>query len=169
VAQSNIQQPLKRAPFMIRFPGPIVRRLLRFGMPMGPNGLLTVCGRISGQPRTQPLAVVELDGRRYVVGLVGDVNWCRNLQAHPDAELELHGRSEPVRAVELSQEQAAAFFGDVLVRYRRQLPLFWRVGVGVLIRAAAPEILSDPAQAATKRPVFELLPLDAQESSLERY
>jgi len=158
VAQSNIQQPLARAPFVIRFPGPIVRRLLRFGIPMGPNGLLTARGRISGQPRTQPLAVVEFEGRRYVVGLVGDVNWCRNLRAHPDAELELHGRSEPVRAVELSREQAESFFGDVLVRYRRQLPLFWRVGVGVLIRGAAPEIHSDPAQAAIRRPVFELQP-----------
>lgn len=157
MAQSNIQQPLKRAPFMIRFPGPIVRRLLRFGMPMGPNGLLTVRGRISGQPRTQPLAVVQYEDRRYVVGLVGNVNWCRNLQAHPDAELELHGRSEPVRAVRLSQDQAAAFFRDVLVPYLSHMQLHWRLAVGVLVRAAAPDILSDPEQASTRRPVFELL------------
>lgn len=36
------------------------------------------------------------------------------------------------------------------------MPLFWRVGVRILVRSAAPEVFSDPAEAARRRAVFEL-------------
>ena len=156
MTQSNVRQPLSRAPLVIRMPGPIVRRLLRFGMPMGPNGLLTVRGRISGEHRTQPLAVLELQGRRYVVGTFGDVNWCRNLRVSPNAELRLHGRSEGVEAVELSREQATEFFRDVVIRYVERMPLLGRGVTRALLFAVARDIISDPAHAAAHRPVFEL-------------
>ena len=80
MAHSPTERPLIRVPAIIRFPGPIINRLLGFGMRIGPNWLLTVRGRKSGELRTQPLAVVELNGSKYVIGTFGEVNWCRNLQ-----------------------------------------------------------------------------------------
>ena len=40
---------MNRAPRLIRLSNPISRGLLRLGMPMGPNTLLTVRGRTSGE------------------------------------------------------------------------------------------------------------------------
>ena len=44
----------------------IAKPLLRAGVPMGYNGLLTTTGRKSGEPRTAALAIIERDGRRWV-------------------------------------------------------------------------------------------------------
>jgi deazaflavin-dependent oxidoreductase (nitroreductase family) len=65
----------------------MVERLLRLGVKMGPMILLTVRGRKSGQPRTTPVAMTEHDGKRYLVGTFGDVNWVRNLRAAGEATL----------------------------------------------------------------------------------
>jgi len=40
-----------------------------------------VRGRTSGLPRTTPLAVIEVDGRRWVWSPWGEVHWVRNLRA----------------------------------------------------------------------------------------
>ncbi len=58
-----------------------MRGLLRRGMPMGPNAMLTVRGRKTGEPRTAAVAVLEVDGRRWILGAYGEVNWVRNLRA----------------------------------------------------------------------------------------
>ena len=70
-----------RVPFFVPLFNPIARRLLRVGLPLGPNALLTVTGRKTGQPRSTPVAVVDLGGRRWVIGTFGEVNWVRNLRA----------------------------------------------------------------------------------------
>lgn len=147
---------MTQAPALIRLSAPITRRLLGVGLSMGPNTLLTVRGRVSGRPRTAPVAVVEVDGRRWVVGTFGDVNWVRNLRAAREAEIRVEGRPEHVAAVELNHEEAATLFRDVVTGYVRRLPLLWRIVTNALVRLAAPEVLSDPERAATRRPVFEL-------------
>jgi len=127
-------------------------------MRIGPNWLLTVRGRVSGQPRTQPLAVIEIDGGKYVIGTFGEVNWCRNLRANPDAEIRLGSRHELVHAVELTPDQAATFFRDSLVPGLPRMPLMSRIASKVFIGSVAPDIYSDPDGAALRRPVFELRP-----------
>jgi deazaflavin-dependent oxidoreductase (nitroreductase family) len=147
---------MTHAPALVRFSGPITRRLLGAGMPMGPNTLLTVRGRVSGQPRTAPVAVAEIEGRRWVVGTFGEVHWVRNLRAAREAEVRIDGRMERVEAVELNAEEATAFFRDTLAGFVRDIPFVWRVFTRLLLRLSAPEILTDPARAASLRPVFEL-------------
>ena len=83
---------MTQTPALIRWSGPIANRLLGIGMPMGPNRLLTVRGRKSGEPRTAPVAVVEVDGRRWVVGTFGETHWVRNLRAAGEATLRIDGR-----------------------------------------------------------------------------
>ena len=154
---AHAQQQLSRAPVLIRLPGPIVRRLLRFGMPLGPNRVLTIRGRRTGQLHTIPLAVAEVDGRRWVIGTFGETNWVRNLRAAGEADVEINGESRHVRAIELTRDQAADFFTNVIVPYVAHMPRLWRLGVSSLIKFAAPEIYSDPTTAAAKHPVFELI------------
>lgn len=149
-------RPGTRAPALIRLSGPIARRLLRAGIPMGPNGVLTVRGRTSGEPRSAPVAVVEHDGRRWVVGTFGEVHWVRNLRAAREADLELHGATDHLHARELGLDERVAFFAETLPAYVRSLPLVWRRFVAAFLRTVAPEIQTDPASAAATRPVFEL-------------
>jgi deazaflavin-dependent oxidoreductase (nitroreductase family) len=145
-----------QAPALVRASNPITRRLLRIGLPMGPNVLMTVRGRSSGEPRTAPVAIAEIDGRRYVVGAYGAVHWVRNLRATGEADIHVQGRTEHVLATELDRAGALEFFGETLPRYISRLPWFGRLFARILFRLAAPEIRSDPARAAVTRPVFEL-------------
>jgi len=144
------------APAIVRLSNPITRRLLRLGLPMGPNVLLTIRGRSSGLPRTAPVAVAEIDGRRYVVGAYGDVHWVRNLRAAREGDIRMHGRVEHVRATELDREAAITFFGETLAGYIGRLPAYGRAFVRVLFGLVAPDLLNDPVRAAATRPVFEL-------------
>ena len=141
-----------RAPGFVGLFNPIARRLLQTAPLLGPNALITVRGRSSGLPRTTPVALVEIGGRRWVIGTFGEVNWVRNLRAAGEATLSVGRRREEVRATELDVEAGAAFFRDVLGPYVRRL----RVGGLILSLLGAREILDHPARAAAKRPVFEL-------------
>jgi deazaflavin-dependent oxidoreductase (nitroreductase family) len=141
-----------KAPGFVSLFNPLARRVLRVGPLMGPNALITVRGRKSGQPRTTPVALVELDGRRWVIGTFGEVNWVRNLRESGEATLTIGKRQEIVRADELSADLATEFFRDRLGPYVRRIPI-GRLLLGML---RAREILDDPAAAAAKRPVFEL-------------
>jgi deazaflavin-dependent oxidoreductase (nitroreductase family) len=146
------QVELVRAPSFIRVFGPLVRRILRAGPLLGPNALLTVTGRKSGVPRTTPVALVEVDGRRWVIGTFGEVNWVRNLRAARRATLSIGRRREEVTAQELDHDARTAFFRDVLAPYVRRI----RVGSLLLAILGASDILKDPRGAAEDRPVFEL-------------
>ena len=149
---------LSHAPLAIRMSGPMVNRLLRWGLPLGPNTVVRMHGRVSGRVLDIPLAILEADGHRYLAGTFGETNWVRNLRATPDAAVKVRDRFEPVRAVELSHDEAVSFFRDRIPAYLRAMPAAGRVFGALFLRLAAPEMLSDPELAAARHPVFELLP-----------
>ena len=145
-----------RAPWLVRAPNGLVGRLMRIGLPMGPNVPMTVRGRTSGLPRTVPVAVSEIDGRRYVIGAYGDVNWVRNLREAGEATIRIHGRDVHVNATELDPAAARAFFAATVPGYIARFPWFGRGFLRLLFRFVAGDMLNDPDQAAATRPVFEL-------------
>jgi deazaflavin-dependent oxidoreductase (nitroreductase family) len=64
--------------------------------------LLTTRGRTSGEPRTTPL-IHRTDGDRWIVvaskgGAPDHPGWFKNLEADPDATIEVPGEEIPVRA-----------------------------------------------------------------------
>ena len=147
VTQSRLQVPS----FVPLF-SPLALRLIRMGVPLGPNALITVRGRKSGLMRTNPVAVLAIGGRRWVIGTFGDVNWVRNLRAAREAVLTTGRRRESVQAVELTQAEVADFFTHVVVPYVGSSAIRrWLLGL-----LGASDILRDPAGAASSRPVFEL-------------
>src|SRR5215472_3512532 len=103
-----------RVPWFVPFFNPIARCLLAAGVPMGPNVLITVRGRKSGLPRTTPLTIVELSGRRWLMAPYGEVNWVRNLRTAGRATIIVRRRKEEVIAAELGPTEAVVFFRDVL-------------------------------------------------------
>ena len=132
----------------------IAKPLLAVGMPMGPNGLLTVAGRKSGIPRTTPLAFIEDDGRRWVWSPWGDVHWVRNLRAAGQATIVVRQRREEVRAIELDPTERVAFFRDTFA------PLARRMRFGVrFVRMLDGVDVDDPDATADGHPVFELHPM----------
>ena len=141
-----------RAPSIVRLFNPIARRILNVGPLLGPNALITIRGRKSGLPRTTPVALVEIDGRRWVIGTFGEVNWVRNLRAAGRATLSVGTNRYEVTAQGLTEAEGTAFFRDELAPYVRRL----RIGALLLSVLGARDILDDPAGAARKRPVFEL-------------
>src|SRR5438309_11770175 len=91
-----------RPPFFVSLFNPPARRLLRGGLPMGPNALLTVRGRTSGLDRTTPVAVVSIDGRRRVIPTLGYTNWARKLRATDRATHTINHRAPSVGLHELA-------------------------------------------------------------------
>lgn len=141
-----------KAPGFVGAFNPLAQRILKLGALLGPNALITIRGRVSGQPRTTPIALVDIGGRRWVIGTFGETNWVRNLRAAGEATLSAGRRSEDVTARELTADERVAFFSDVLRPYARRLV----VGPLLLRILGARAVVDDPAAAAQDRPVFEL-------------
>ena len=133
---------------------PIVKFLLSAGVPLGPNGLITIRGRKSGLPRTTPVAIIEVSGRRWVWAPWGDVQWVRNLRASGRATISVRRREVEISATELGPAQRVGFFRDVLGPLARGVPFgAW------FIRTVDGVDLDRPTEAAEGRRVFELHPL----------
>jgi deazaflavin-dependent oxidoreductase (nitroreductase family) len=99
--------------------------------------LLTTRGRTSGELRTTPL-IHRTDGERWVVvaskgGAPAHPSWYENLQANPDATIELPGETVPVRASTAAGEERARLwklmaevwpaYDDYQVRTDREIPV----------------------------------------------
>lgn len=86
---------LRRGPIMRSLIGPIMIRT-------GRVPVLTVEGRVSGEPRSVPIgAPVEVDGHKYLLSARGKTHWILNLRAAGCGSLRSHGITESFRAVEV--------------------------------------------------------------------
>jgi deazaflavin-dependent oxidoreductase (nitroreductase family) len=121
---------------------------------MGPDVLLTVQGRRTGEPRTTPITVCEYGGRRGLISPFGETHWVRNLRAAGQATIGFGRRRELFRAVELGPAESAEFIRDVIAPQARES----RFG-GWFVRNIDKIDIDDPVAAAEGRPVFELFPI----------
>jgi deazaflavin-dependent oxidoreductase (nitroreductase family) len=152
--RSTPSTPTASVPPWVAAFSPVLKFLLERGIPLGFNRLVTIRGRKSGQPRRTALAVITVDGRRWVWAPWGEVNWVRNLRAAGGATISFRGGTEAVRATELNATERLGFFRDVLRSLAHRLPL----GV-TFIRVMDQVDVDDPVGAADGRVVFELHPL----------
>ncbi|AQA01933.1 deazaflavin-dependent nitroreductase [Mycobacterium sp. MS1601] len=98
-----------RPPWWLKPMNKVYMGAQKIGIPIfGKEGplVLTVIGRKSGKPRSTPITPMYVDGKRYVVGGFPGADWVRNAQVNPNAVLTQGRRSEQVRMVELSAEEA---------------------------------------------------------------
>ena len=143
-----------QAPRRVTLFTPLARLLLAARVPLGFNGLITIRGRKSGLPRTTPVAIIDVSGRRWIWAPWGEVHWVRNLRAAGGATITVRGRKEEVRATELDPTERVAFFRDTLGPVARGIPFGVR-----FIRIVDGVDLDHPLEAAAGRPVFELHPI----------
>ena len=141
-------------PSHVLFFGRILKFLLVKGVPLGPNRLVTIRGRKSGLPRTTPLAVIDVSGRRWVWAPWGEVQWVRNLRAAGRATIAFRDQTEEVTATELDPTERVGYFRDVLGPFARSIPFGFQ-----FIRLVDGVDLRDPVAAAEGRRVFELHPV----------
>jgi hypothetical protein len=83
---------------------------IAFAAGIGPNQAATieVRGRKTGRKISFPIVVVDYEGERYLVAILGDkTNWVRNLRADNRAVLQ-QGKRENVSAVEDFSSNRAA-------------------------------------------------------------
>jgi F420H(2)-dependent quinone reductase len=83
--------------------------------------LLTAIGRRSGEPRTVPVVYLA-DGERKIVigsnaGHARTPAWSHNLQANPDAEVQIRGKRQLVRARVAQDEERAELWRKVNQMY----------------------------------------------------
>ena len=79
--------------------------------------LLSTVGHSSGQERTTPLIHRE-DGGHWVIvaskgGAPEDPAWYRNLQANPEAEIQVKSETIPVRASDAQGEERERLWRDM--------------------------------------------------------
>ena len=125
--------------------------LTRHGVSVLGSRVLAVRGRTSGQWRTTPVNLLELDGRRYLVSPRGEGQWVRNLRVAGSGELRVGNKVESFRARELPDDEKV----PVLRAYLKR----WRFEVGVFFEGVRPDSPDDRLRAiAPRHPAFEVLP-----------
>jgi deazaflavin-dependent oxidoreductase (nitroreductase family) len=132
-------------------PGWIIRlntAFLRRGLRLGSQYLLTVPGRRTGQPRSTPISVAQIDGERYIVAAFAQAAWVANVRAAGEGTLTRGGETEPVALIELPVEER----GPILRAFLQQV----RGGVRFFGRQTTDEIVGG----AHRYPVFRVTTRD---------
>jgi deazaflavin-dependent oxidoreductase (nitroreductase family) len=103
-------------------PGFVLSRVLNPVISLtGMTPTLAVRGRRTGEWRTVPVNILEVDGRRYLVAPRGDTQWARNLRAAGGGEIRRRGQVEPFQAVEIPPEQRELLIQAYLERFGSQV------------------------------------------------
>lgn len=126
--------------------------LTRHGVSVLGSRVLAVKGRTSGEWRTTPVNLLELDGRRYLVSPRGEGQWVRNIRVAGGGELRLGKGREAFRARELDDDDEKV---SVLRPYLKR----WKMEVGIFFEGVGPDSTDEELRAvAPRHPVFEVLP-----------
>jgi deazaflavin-dependent oxidoreductase (nitroreductase family) len=125
--------------------------LTRHGVSVAGSRVLAVRGRTSGEWRTTPVNLLQLDGKRYLVAPRGVTQWVRNIRVAGAGQLRVGKRVEDFRARELDQDEQL----PVLRAYLRR----WKWEVGVFFKGVGPDSTDDELRSiAPRHPAFEVLP-----------
>jgi deazaflavin-dependent oxidoreductase (nitroreductase family) len=123
----------------------------RLGLSVWGSRVLAVRGRSSGEWRTTPINLLSYRGERYLVAPRGVTQWVRNIRARGEAELRIGRRREPIKVVELSDDEKP----DLLRAYLRR----WKMEIGAFFQGVGPESSTEELRRiAPGYPVFRILP-----------
>lgn len=119
--------------------------LLRRGLRIGSQHLLSVVGRKSGVTRHTPVSLALLGPRRFIVAAFAEAAWVGNVRAAGRGILTRGGKAETVRLVEIPTDER----GPVLRVFLDQVR-----GGRRFFGTDDPDVV---AAAAERYPVFEIL------------
>ncbi len=130
---------------------PVVARCTRWGISLWGSRVLSVPGRVSGEVRSTPVNVLDVDGRRFLVAPRGETHWVLNVRAAVGCTLSVGRRTETVRLVELDDVDKPAVLRPYLQRWKWEVGRFFD---GVDADSTDGELLA----IAPNHPVFEVHP-----------
>ncbi|HKA34004.1 MAG TPA: nitroreductase/quinone reductase family protein [Candidatus Binatia bacterium] len=122
--------------------------LVRLGLALPHNYLVVVRGRKSGREYANPVDVLDLNGRRFLVAPRGATEWSRNALAAGEVVLKKGVHAEAFAAVPLPDEQKPEILKAYLERFSRAVKRYFPVSPGAPAEAFRP--------LAPRYPVFEL-------------
>ena len=103
----------------------LVGRLASLGVSILGTRLLAVRGRKSGEWRTNPVNLLTVDGRRYLVAPRGETQWVRNLRIAGAGELRLGRRVEVFTPTELADADKPHILRAYLKRWKFEVGVFF--------------------------------------------
>jgi deazaflavin-dependent oxidoreductase (nitroreductase family) len=146
-----------RPPWWLKYVNKVMIGLHKLGVGFGGKGpvVLTVSGRKTGKPRTTPVTPMTVDGKRYVVAGLPGSDWAANARVAGEATLQVGRRTDRVRMVEMSIDDARPLL--------RAFPVEVPTGVGFIKNAG---LVTGPnpdefEALAGRLAVFRLDPLNA--------
>ncbi len=140
-----------RAPswFDRKLMNPLIAGVTRLGLSAWGSRILEVRGRKSGQPRRNPVNLLDFEGARYLVAPRGHTQWVRNLRAAGEGHLLLGSRREHFTATELADAEKEPILGAYLRR--------WKWEVGQFFDGVGPDSpAQDLQRIAPDHPVFRI-------------
>jgi len=129
----------------------IVAALTAAGLSVLGSRVLQVRGRTSGEIRETPVNLLTFDGDRYLVAPRGITQWVRNIRVSGEGALRLGRRTEPFRAVEISDDDK----GPILRAYLKR----WKAETGMFFNGVGPDASDQELRRiAPDHPVFRVEP-----------
>ncbi|HEX4306692.1 MAG TPA: nitroreductase family deazaflavin-dependent oxidoreductase [Solirubrobacterales bacterium] len=126
-----------------------VNGLMALGISIAGSRVLEVKGRKSGEWRSTPVNLLEVDGTRYLVAPRGTTQWVRNMRAAGGGRLRLGRKTEDFKATEVT--------GDATVPLLRAYLKKWKWEVGAFFDGVGPDATDAELLAiAPDHPVFKL-------------
>ena len=131
-----------------------VSGLTKLGVSVKGSRVLAVRGRKSGEWRTTPVNLLDLDGKEYLVAPRGVTDWVRNIRIAGGGELRLGKKVQPFKAVEITGEPAVPILRNYLKR--------WKWEVGQFFDGVGPDATDEQLLAKLPdHPVFEVHAADS--------
>jgi deazaflavin-dependent oxidoreductase (nitroreductase family) len=126
-----------------------VNGLMALGISIAGSRVLEVKGRKSGEWRTTPVNLLEVDGTRYLVAPRGVTQWVRNMRVAGGGRLRLGRKTEDFKATEIT--------GDAAVPLLRAYLKKWKWEVGAFFDGVGPDATDAELLAIVPdHPVFRL-------------
>jgi deazaflavin-dependent oxidoreductase (nitroreductase family) len=129
---------------------PSIQLLTRLGLSVYGSRILAVRGRKSGEWRTNPVNLLEFQGKQYLVAPRGVTEWVRNIRVSGSGELRLGARRQSIRVEELADSDKPALLRHYLRKWKWEAGQFFE-GVD----ADAPE--AEIVRISPNHPVFRIV------------
>jgi deazaflavin-dependent oxidoreductase (nitroreductase family) len=126
-----------------------INGLMALGVSVMGSRVLEVKGRKSGEWRSTPVNLLEVDGDRYLVAPRGATQWVRNMRAAGGGRLRLGRKTEDFKATEVPLDPRV----PILRAYLKK----WKWEVGAFFDGVGPDSTDAQLLAiAPEHPVFKL-------------
>jgi len=133
---STVEPPASSSPDRFQQPGWFTRNVFnkavagatRMGISLMGSRVLEVKGRKSGQWRTTPVNLLEVDGQQYLVAPRGNTQWVRNMRAAGGGRLKLGRKTEEFKATEVLDDSRATLLRAYLKKWKWEVGAFFDGG-----------------------------------------